>query len=134
MNNSNNRMNNVKSPISNKNFYIAIAIISLIIVMGFCISIYVKYKKFKELEDNTVFPPWPSKCPDYWDNLGGDRCKNTWKLGRCKKGDTGDLNTMEFNGVPWKTANKEENINRRYYKCNWAKACNIPWEGIDSLC
>ena len=21
-----------------------------------------------------------------------------------------------------------------YYKCNWAKKCNAPWEGIDSIC
>ena len=21
-----------------------------------------------------------------------------------------------------------------YYKCAWAKQCQVPWEGIDSLC
>ena len=131
MTNSNNKMNSVKSPISNKNFYIAIAIISLIIIMGFGINIYVKYKKYKELEDNTVFPPWPSKCPDYWNNLGDNECENTYKLGKCK---TTDNSTMKFTGMPWENSNKEENIKGRYYKCNWAKSCNIPWEGIDSLC
>ena len=128
--NNNNKLN---SPVSNKNFYIAVGIICLIIVIGFVISTYVKYKKYKELEDNTVFPPWPSKCPDYWTNKGNNTCENTYKLGRCKKSD--DDNNMVFSGAPWTSGeDNKENVKGRYYKCNWAKQCNVPWEGIDSLC
>ena len=53
-------------------------------------------------------------------------CRNTNKIGDCKSGD-GDLD-MDFNEQIF------DGARGMYYKCNWAKQCNVPWEGIDSLC
>lgn len=112
-------------PISSKSFYLITGIISLLIIVGFCINIFINYRKHKDLEENTVFPPWPSKCPDYWSTELKNKCKNVHKLGKCK---TGSDNIMDFSDQIF-NGNKGQ-----YYKCNWAKQCNIPWEGIDSLC
>ena len=43
-------------PISNKSFYLITSIISLVVVVGFCINIFINYRKHKELEENTIFP------------------------------------------------------------------------------
>ena len=112
-------------PISNKTFYLITGIISLIVVVGFCINIFINYRKHKELEENTIFPPWPSKCPDYWASAGENICRNTNKLGKCK---SGDITEMNFDDNIFK-GNKGQ-----LYKCNWAKQCEVPWEGIDNLC
>lgn len=112
-------------PISNKTFYLITGIISLVVVVGFCINIFINYRKHKELEDNTIFPPWPSKCPDYWASGGDNICRNSHKLGLCKSGDDND---MEFGDQLFKGSKGQ------FYKCNWAKQCQIPWEGIDNLC
>ena len=53
-------------------------------------------------------------------------CENVHKIGKCKGGDTD--NTMDFNDPIFKGSKG------MYYKCNWSKKCNAPWEGIDSLC
>ena len=33
------------------------------------------------------FPPFPSKCPDYWSVDGIDKCRNVHNIGICKKDD-----------------------------------------------
>ena len=65
-------------------------ILSLGIVVGFILKIYLDIRKQKKLTEDTVFPPWPAKCPDYWmvketgvDPLGNEtvKCQNINKVG-----------------------------------------------------
>ena len=113
----------------NKIVLVVILVGVLAIVIGFCVDLGVNVYKNNKLEQNTKFPPWPAKCPDYWtvvdDSESGLTCKNVHGIGDCrnKNGDTQDFSTTEFQG-------------RRgeYFKCNWAKKCETPWEGVDSIC
>lgn len=107
-------------------FTIILILIILSIIIGYSIRIFFDYKNYTDLESGTKFPPWPSKCPDYWAVTEGDKCKNIHKIGDCKSGDID--NEMDFNEIPF-TGTKG-----MYYKCNWAKQCKTPWEGIDNLC
>jgi len=111
----------------NKFVLIGILVGALAIVVGFLVSVGLEVYRANELEKNTKFPPWPAKCPDYWTNMGDDVCRNTYRIGDCYSGETD--NDMDFG--------KEaiyKNTRGMYYKCNWAKQCKVPWEGIDSLC
>ena len=105
---------------------IAFIVIIVLVVIGLFIHTLLKYKKMIDLNKNTKFPPWPSKCPDYWTVVGENMCENVHKIGKCKGGDTD--NTMDFNDPIFKGSKG------MYYKCNWSKKCNAPWEGVDSLC
>ena len=76
-----------------------------------------------------IFPPFIAKCPDYWEAVGGDKCKNTNKIGECLIHDgTKDSDVMDFN-LPIFKGKKG-----MYYKCSWAQKCKAPWEGIGNLC
>ncbi len=110
----------------NKIMLIAIIVGVLGIILGFLIDVGLSVYRANQLEKNTKFPPWPAKCPDYWHNVGDNVCRNSNKIGDCKSGD-GDLD-MDFNEQIF------DGARGMYYKCNWAKQCNVPWEGIDSLC
>lgn len=114
--------------VSEQSTNIIIAFVVIIIVVGFSIKILLTYLKYKKLQNNTVFPPWPATCPDYWavgDNEG--ECKNIYKIGDCMTGDGAD-GVMNF-GEPIFKGGKGP-----FYKCSWSKKCRAPWEGIDSLC
>jgi len=100
---------------------------SLIIVVIFCVKFGLDYKKLNDLKNNTMFPPWPAQCPDYWESAGEKICKNTHKIGDCRTGD-GDQGKVSFDGILW------DGEKGRVRKCAWAKACNTPWEGIDNIC
>lgn len=84
---------------------------------------YGKYKNTKQKESVADWPPEIDACPDYWEDIGNNRCKNILGLGKCynKK----DNNVMDFGKDYLKT--KEQ-------KCKWVKDCGISWEGIDISC
>jgi len=109
-----------------KKFNIVAIVGVLLIVIAFSVKIFLKYREIKALEDGTKFPPWPSQCPDYWAVVGKDKCKNVHRVGDCKSGEVD--NVMDFSEPIFK------GTKGMYYKCNWAKKCNTPWEGIDTLC
>jgi hypothetical protein len=96
------------------------------ILVGFLVDLGVSVYKTNQIEKNTKFPPWPAECPDYWQNMGDNQCNNVHNLGDCKSGETDNI--MNFNEAIF------QNARGVYYKCNWAKQCNTPWEGIDNLC
>ena len=63
-------------------------VISVLIVIGFSVKIFLDYRNYQKLKDNTIFPPWPAKCPDYWlvketgvDSLGNETV--FWSRGIC---------------------------------------------------
>ena len=107
-------------------FYYIVVIGVLIIVISYSVKIFLKYREIKSLENGSNFPPWPSKCPDYWSVSGKDKCKNIHKIGDCKSGEID--NEMDFSEPIFKGSKG------MYYKCNWSKKCNTPWEGVDNLC
>jgi hypothetical protein len=89
------------------------------------------YTYFYYFGDKTqaIFPPFIAKCPDYWDVVGDNKCRNVNKIGVCLHGDgTLDSDVMDFN-IPIFEGKKG-----LYYKCSWANKCKTPWEGIDKLC
>lgn len=103
--------------------------------IGFCVLIvigfvgYHVYKSYKKDYETKPFPPFTSKCPDYWDVVGKRKCKNTKKMGICLHGDgTKDSDIMDFNDPIF------QGKKGKYYKCSWAKKCKLSWEGIDKLC
>ena len=49
-----------------KVFIILIIVSVLAVVIGYGVKIFLDYRKYTDLESGTKFPPWPSKCPDYW--------------------------------------------------------------------
>tara|TARA_B100001250_G_scaffold386732_2_gene383513 strand:- start:218 stop:544 length:327 start_codon:yes stop_codon:yes gene_type:complete len=70
----------------------------------------------------TQFPPEIGNCPDYWelvdepgDNPQKKVCNNIKELGTCNQND------IDFNAEAYKSRKK---------KCDWAKGCNIEWDGI----
>lgn len=110
---------------NNQTANIIVAIFSIIIIIGFSIKIFLDYTHFKKLTESSSFPPWPAKCPDYWEVIEGEQCKNTHNIGICKSDN--DDNIMDFNDQVFKGGQGQLN------KCSWSKKCKSPWEGIDSM-
>ena len=113
---------------NNQTVIIIVSVISFIIVVIFGVKIFLEYSRFKKLTNNTTFPPWPAQCPDYWETHDNNVCKNIHKIGICRTGDAAKDDEMDF-GTPPFTGGKGA-----FYKCNWSKKCNTPWEGIDNIC
>jgi len=110
-----------------KLFNILAVVIVLTMIIGFGVHTYLNVKSVAKKKDNMKFPPWPAKCPDYWRVDGKGSCVNDKRLGDCNNGTKGTLD-MSFDQEIF------QGSNGMYNKCSWAKKCNIPWEGIDSLC
>lgn len=65
-----------------------------------------------------TFPPEIGNCPDYWgliDVDGEKMCNNIKDIGTCSKKE------INFNLAEYKS---------RKAKCEWAKGCNVEWDGI----
>lgn len=67
------------------------------------------------------FPPVVGQCPDYWelqrDSSGKGVCVNAMDLGSCKS-------NMNFNLPPY------NGIDGMCRKAQWARGCNLTWDGI----
>ena len=108
-----------------------ILLVSIIIsIIGFSVYSYLQYKNSKKAQDMIKFPPWPSKCPDYWKVGDNNTCINVHNIGICKTDMGGGIEdqTMDFNEDIFKGKKG------MYAKCNWARQCKTPWEGIDKTC
>lgn len=75
---------------------------------------YMKAEKRKNLENRK-----PSICPDYWEIVGPNKCRNVHKIGLF-----GD-NVMDFNQKQY-THKRRGKFNKK----QWAKKYETPWEGI----
>lgn len=75
--------------------------------------------KFKE---HQLYPPEVPPCPDYWENLGDHKCKNSKDLGNGKCKGEHSFKAKEWQGVAG-----------RKKKCGWAKSCLIEWDGISNV-
>ena len=57
-------------------FNIMLLVVVILIIIIFIVKNVMGYMSDKKAKDNLRFPPFPSKCPDYWSSLGDSRCKN----------------------------------------------------------
>jgi hypothetical protein len=98
-----------------------ILLIVILIVIGILLSKASKDKEFN-------WPPIIGECPDYWVDMSGngEACFNSHSLGRCNLPSEGNLNTMNFNQMPF------TGENGLCSKFNWANTCRITWDGITS--
>lgn len=93
------------------------AIIILIFALVF-IGVSLRYS------DNVNWPPMVPSCPDYWTMDSSGNCINTKHLGTCRppKGQT--MLKINFDVPAFSGAN------HLCAKYNWAKKCNIAWDGL----
>ena len=96
-----------------------VLLIVILIVVGMLLS------KSSETE---IWPPLVGDCPDFWIDMSGngEACFNKQSLGRCNLPSATTQNTKNFNESPF---NGEDGKCRKY---NWAKTCQITWDGITS--
>jgi len=105
------------------------------IIVGTVLFIYILYLinasfGISDMKSNTQFPPWVSPCPDYWSNVGGNKCVRTMSNGNIScpapagpsslryDFSSGTNNPVDMTGVSMRD------------KCNWANSCKIYWEGV----
>jgi len=102
----------------------------ILAIISFGVYNYIQYSKNKKINDNVMFPPWPSKCPDYWKVGPNNTCINVNRIGACNNGVSTSEQTMDFGQTGF------TGKDGMYKKCTWAlpQYCNAPWEGVDSLC
>lgn len=94
-----------------------------IIVVFMLFRYYNRYRKYINDQLKLTWPPEIDICPDYWEDIGNNRCKNNIGLGKCYN--QRNNNIMNFGKDYLKT--KEQ-------KCKWTKACGLSWEGVDITC
>ncbi len=86
---------------------LTIAIIIFVILMIIIASMMTSAKS------NTQYPPQLGECPDFWQKLPDGKCLNVQNLGNnCAP------NPINFNDMDTKQ------------KYDYAKGCNITWDGI----
>jgi hypothetical protein len=70
-------------------------------------------------KSTTKYPPEISECPDYWESVGPNKCRNTLNVGKCPNDDVVDFNQPKYSG-PTGLAEK----------CKWASNCGLVWDGL----
>jgi len=101
-------------------------IILVIAIIGLIILLAVIGLSLSNSSSKMVWPPVVGACPDYWVDLkgNGEACYNTKSLGKCNLPSTGNQNPMNFDVSPF---NAENGTCSKY---NWAKRCDVTWDGI----
>tara|TARA_Y100000816_G_C26082724_1_gene570908 strand:+ start:374 stop:706 length:333 start_codon:yes stop_codon:yes gene_type:complete len=95
-----------------------LSIASIILVAMLIFIAYVFHKG----QTNVNFPPVVPKCPDYWTvGAEGKTCVNTIGLGTCE---SDSVITIDDPQKDWAGSAGLKN------KCEWAKRCNLTWDGI----
>lgn len=105
---------------------VSIAIILLIVFGLYYWSVYKKSDQMaKDEKDN--WPPYKSHCPDYWKPVGNS-CVNTHNIGLTDRlgKSHGKIKPIQDNMVSFQNVAEKE-------KCVWAKECEVPWQGVDTL-
>ena len=134
VNNVNNAINNTINNISNNgliknysNLHVVVIFLGVLIVLWVLVYTYNKIKESRKKEKKLAEIK-PAMCPDYWESLGNNRCKNVHHIGKCNLGDVGS-NVAEFKSDIFTNKNIGDTS-----KCQWSKECESPWEGISNLC
>ena len=87
-----------------------------------------------KLKKSAPWPPLISQCPDFWialdsegnvsGNVSDSKCVNVKGLGSCKPKNGENELIMDFNESIY------TGTNGNCAKYNWAKQCNVSWDGI----
>ena len=101
--------------------------LGIIIISLFVIFLYLKLRANKKnIMELSTKKRNISQCPDYWESIGENLCKNTHGLG-----ESGNI-------IPKEDFNKEIYQNEdtvSEIKCFWAKnIAKVHWQHIDKLC
>ena len=95
------------------NFQIIVVTIAIIILI--LLLTFIGYTLYSQ-RYNSKFPPVTGECPDYWVSKDNE-CTNPKNLGKCK-------GSKSFNNNMYKGHNGD------CAKSQWAKNCNLTWQGI----
>ena len=102
--------------------------VGILVFLILLLRYYNQYKAYVANENRKNV--WKSKyaeCPDYWEIIGKNKCRNVHQIGKCRNSEDNDV--MDFNYDDFTNKKTGE-----YMKCRWAKQCNTPWEGLDHKC
>ena len=99
----------------------------VVIVIGFITFLVLKWRAFLNQHNKIEIPPWKNECPDYWQLVAKRKCKNIHRIGKCAIEEDSD-GIIDFDKAPFLGKDGDAN------KCRVARACNVPWTGIDNLC
>jgi len=110
-------------------------ILSVLIAVGFIIFLYLRYLNNQKAKNPLLqneketfkYPECPAFFETMTDHTGKIKCKNVLNIGKCRKS---PHDTISFED------NKLFNNTKtgKYWKCRWAKECEVPWGGIEKLC
>lgn len=102
-------------------------IILLVALVILIVSLIIIGVLIRRKQSDVKYPPIVSECPDYFEIIAPNKCKNTHKLGTCKKnGKTQEI--FDFTSSRFSGPTGKKN------KCNAATFCGLSWDGIDKLC
>ena len=74
----------------------------------------------KNSKSKIVFPPYVDQCPDYWEVVDTNKCKNVNDIGNCS-------GTVDF------SAQKYTGPSGIQEKAKWARGCGVTWDGITNV-
>ena len=97
-------------------YYKVLLAVVLLIIIGFSVHSYLQYRSYKKEKTTIKFPPFPSRCPDYWEVAGDGVCKNVKGIGICNLSE--GRRTKDFSGELYKDP---------VAKCNWSKFFSSYW-------
>jgi hypothetical protein len=98
------------------------SIVLKIAIVVFILNMMVIAVLMTSAKKATIFPPEVGTCPDYWTLMEDGKCMNTKNLGDM----SGECNSGL--GIDFKN-----NYPSKLEKCNFAKDCNIEWDGIRNV-
>ena len=101
-----------KSPFTIEKIAVIIGLISLIIIL------LIVGTTFRNIINNTEYPPKTSQCPDYFEVIDNDICANKLNLGSCPG------NHFDFSGSKFKGVTGDQEKYNKSLECEWE------WDGI----
>ena len=105
------------------------------VVVGLVLFFYVLGMVYQFYTSTTAivpYPPWVSPCPDYWSNVGGNKCQKTPAAVNGLSSCTQIPNvspSLQYPNAAGESTVDFTNVSN-LDKCNWANSCNVYWEGI----
>ncbi len=116
--------NNISKGVKLSKMYVTtnafIQVLGGIIFIALFVYLFNQYRAYMKAERRKILDDRkPSICPDYWETVGPNKCRNVHKIGKL------DNVVMDFNQKQYthKTRGK-------FNKKQWAKTYEIPWAGI----
>ena len=109
--------------------YTSTVVIYIIGLLGLVLMIVYFWNQYKAVQAQVAANTQErlmAPCPDYWQNVGDNKCQNVFKLGNCALADN---SVMDFSDKVFQDVSTGN-----YAKCRWAKSCNVYWGNIDRLC